>query len=237
MATNKIPLLMLSATCRPIAVDSILRNLKLQPTDIKMIEGELTRPEIRIIRVTMDHPLKSADDLLKIYAPHTATSANEIVPTLIYSGTRNATFQVMKVINEARKTKLHEYDPNDKFIRRFHSCTGDSDKLLNMDDFTNGLYPVISTTMALGLGQNLKRVRCVIHLGRGDPSSIVQMVGRCGRGGNGGLALLFVEPVRKSGKNCVEDFDADDMGGDDTRMDSLAVTPLCLRVGLTCDNK
>jgi superfamily II DNA helicase RecQ len=56
---------------------------------------------------------------------------------------------------------------------------GDSDKLLSMDNFSNGLYPIILTTMALGLGRNLKRVRCVIDLGRGDPFSIVQMVGRC----------------------------------------------------------
>jgi hypothetical protein len=107
MSTKKIPSLILSETCCPIAVDSIIRNLKLQPTNIKMIEGELIRPKIRIIRVTMDHPLKSADELLKIYAPHTATNANKIVRTLIYSGTWNATFQVMKVINKARKTKLN----------------------------------------------------------------------------------------------------------------------------------
>jgi superfamily II DNA helicase RecQ len=185
----------------------------------------------------MDYTLKSANDLLKIYAPHTATHASQIVPTLIYSGSRNGTFQVMKVINEARNTKLHEYDPTDMLIQWFHSCTAKGDKISNMEDFSNELFPVILTTMALGLGQNLKRVRCVIHLGRGDPSSIVQMVGRCGRGGNGGLALLFMEPTRKKGKNCIADFDPNNMGGDDTRMDSLEVTPLCLRVALTCNNR
>ena len=30
----------------------------------------------------------------------------------------------------------------------------------------NQFFPVVSTTMALGLGQNLKRFRCVINMGR-----------------------------------------------------------------------
>ncbi|EFP85628.2 uncharacterized protein PGTG_10957 [Puccinia graminis f. sp. tritici CRL 75-36-700-3] len=236
MATNNVPLLMLSATCRPIAVDSILQNLKLQQTDVKMIDGELTRPEIRLIHISMTQTLKSVDDLLRVFSPHTKTSANDTVPTLIYSGSRNATFNVMKVVNEARKTRLHEFDPADGFIRRFHSCTDDDDKITNMKDFTDGKFPIFSTTMALGLGQNLKRVRCVIHMGRGDPASIVQMVGRCGRGGNGGLALMFMEPIRKKGKNSVDDFDLIGFQDDDTRMDALAVTPVCLRIALTVDN-
>jgi superfamily II DNA helicase RecQ len=43
---------------------------------------------------------------------------------------------------------------------------------------------LISCTMALGLGQNWKRVRSVIHFGWGDPVLILQMIGRCGRAGN-----------------------------------------------------
>ncbi|PLW21659.1 hypothetical protein PCANC_03211 [Puccinia coronata f. sp. avenae] len=204
MATNKIPILLLSATCRPIAVESILNNLMLKPDDIKMIDGELTRPEIRLIRIPMKFTLKSADDLL--------------------------------MVNEARKTRWHEYDPLDQFIRRYHSCTGDGDKLENMADFTKGEFSIFSTTMALGLGQNLKRVRCVIHIGRGDPAAIGQMIGRCGRGGNPGLALLFMEPVRKKGKNTVEEFELGAYQNDDARMDALAVTKLCLQIALSVDN-
>jgi hypothetical protein len=85
----------------------------------------------------MDYNLNSEDDLLKIYAPHTATHALQIVPTLIYSGSWNGTFQIMKVINEAWKAKLHEYNPTDILIRRFHLCTG----ILNMEDFSNELFP------------------------------------------------------------------------------------------------
>ncbi|PLW11107.1 hypothetical protein PCANC_15871 [Puccinia coronata f. sp. avenae] len=236
MATNKIPILLLSATCRPIAVESILNNLMLKPDDIKMIDGELTRPEIRLIRIPMKFTLKSADDLLSLFAPHTYTPAQDAVPTLIYSGSRNATFQVMKVVNEAQKTRWHKYDPLDQFIRRYHSCTGDGDKLENMADFTKGEFPIFSTTMALGLGQNLKRVRCVIHIGRGDPAAIGQMIGRCGRGGNPGLALLFMEPVCKKGKNTVEEFELGAYQNDDARMDALAVTKLCLQIALSVEN-
>ncbi|PLW21637.1 hypothetical protein PCANC_03167 [Puccinia coronata f. sp. avenae] len=91
--------------------------------------------------------------------------------------------------------------------------------------------------MALGLGQNLKRVRFVIHMGRSDPAAIVQMVGRCGRDGNVGLGLLFMEPSRKNGRNNVGDFEEGMVQNDDARMDALAVTPLCLRIALALDNK
>jgi superfamily II DNA helicase RecQ len=176
MATDNIPLLLLSATCRPEAVAAITTSLMLQPSELSKIDGELTRPEIRFIRIYMDSTLSSCDDLLRIFAPHTTTPAQSAIPTIIYSGTRNRTFQVMKVVNEARHTKWHEYDPHDGFIRRYHAVTGDDEKERAIGDFGQAAVPVISATMALGLGQNLKRVRCVIHMGRGDPAAIVQMV-------------------------------------------------------------
>ncbi|KAA1107538.1 ATP-dependent DNA helicase sgs1 [Puccinia graminis f. sp. tritici] len=43
---NNIPILLLSATCRPVAVDAILRSLKLTKDLIKMLYEELTRKEI-----------------------------------------------------------------------------------------------------------------------------------------------------------------------------------------------
>ncbi|OAV98577.1 hypothetical protein PTTG_11872 [Puccinia triticina 1-1 BBBD Race 1] len=91
--------------------------------------------------------------------------------------------------------------------------------------------------MALGLGQNWKRVRCVIHMGRGDPSTISQMMGRCGRDGRPGLAILFMEPNRKKGKNSVKQFEhGKKQLTDDDRMDAYAVTPVCLRVANAVDN-
>ncbi|KNE99786.1 hypothetical protein PSTG_06878 [Puccinia striiformis f. sp. tritici PST-78] len=185
----------------------------------------------------MDSTLSSCDDLLRLFAPHTFTPANRAVPMIIYSGTRNRTFEAMKVVNEARKTKKHEYNPHDRFIRQYHSVTGDREKVRALEDFGKADVPVISATMALGVGQNLKRVRCVVHMGRGDPSAIVQMVGRCGRDGRPALGLLFMERTRKNGKNKVSDFEEGKAQNNNDRMDALAVTPCCLRKVITLDNK
>jgi superfamily II DNA helicase RecQ len=103
--------------------------------------------------------------------------------------------------------------------------------------FAAGDFPVIACTMALGLGQNWKRVRSVIHVGRGDPASICQMIGRCGRGGSNGLAILFVEKNCRSGKNTVKEFTNPTCQTDDKRMDALAVTPVCFRICFSIDNK
>ncbi|KNE99351.1 hypothetical protein PSTG_07469 [Puccinia striiformis f. sp. tritici PST-78] len=101
MTTNNVPVLMLSATCQSIAVLLILSSLRLQPSNVTMIDDELTRPEIRIIRIPLKFTLKSCDDLLRIYAPHSKVPAEKAIPMLIYSTSRNLTFQVMKIVNEA----------------------------------------------------------------------------------------------------------------------------------------
>ncbi|EFP80654.2 uncharacterized protein PGTG_06610 [Puccinia graminis f. sp. tritici CRL 75-36-700-3] len=231
------PILLLSATCRPQAIKGILASLKINEESISFRNAELSRPDIRIARVPMKASLKSCDDLLMLYGPRSCIPDNEMIPSLIYSTSRNLTMQVSKVVHEARRIPEGHHDPNSTFARRFHAVTGDKSKKKTTEQFAAGQFPVISCTMALGLGQNWKRVRSVIHLGRGDPASICQMIGRCGRGGSPGLALLFVEKSRRGGKNKIEEFTDPTNQTDDERMDALAITPVCLRICFAIDNK
>jgi superfamily II DNA/RNA helicase len=62
------------------------------------------------------------------------------------------------------------------------------------------------------------------------------MIGRCGRNGKTGLAILFVEPKQKFGLNTLEAIKKADKQSNDTRMDSLAITPVCLRIAFAIDN-
>ncbi|KAA1137117.1 ATP-dependent DNA helicase sgs1 [Puccinia graminis f. sp. tritici] len=233
---NNKPILLLSATCRPVAVEGIMKSLKLNQDNLEILRGELTRPEIRIIRVTMDHSLASTLDLVKLFPSVNDVSNDDLVPTLIYSSSRNRTLTAMDVIDLARETPGAAFDPPSSCIRRFHSCTGEQDKADCIEDFAAGKFPMISCTMALGLGQNWKRVRMVVHMGRGDPASICQMIGRCGRDGRPGLAVLFVEKNRRNGKNSVNQFAPAAYQSDPDRMDALAITPVCLRIAFSMDN-
>lgn len=52
-ATDKAPLLLMSATCPPRHCDLIYSNLKIRKDDIDYVEGELARPEITIMRLQM----------------------------------------------------------------------------------------------------------------------------------------------------------------------------------------
>ncbi|POW15735.1 hypothetical protein PSTT_01971 [Puccinia striiformis] len=234
MAMNVSTLLM-SATCRPQAVDKILVSLKITPDNITFVRGELSRPEITIWQIPMKHSLSSGDDLLQLFGREEFIPDGDIPPTIIYSSTRHLTLQVLRVLNDARG-KCGQLSPKSTFARRYHACTGDLDKKQVIEDFESGVFPVISSTMALGLGQNWSRVRRVVHVGRGDPATIFQMIGRCGRGGNPGLAIMFVDPVRRNGKNKVSDFTNHENQNDDDRMDGLAITPVCLRVSFAIDN-
>ncbi|OAV85967.1 hypothetical protein PTTG_30161 [Puccinia triticina 1-1 BBBD Race 1] len=204
LATKNTPILFLSATCCPLAVTEILKNLKIPEESVNFVRAELTRPEIRILRYPMESSLKSVNKILPMFGKKEDVKSKEVVPTLIYSGTRNATLQVMKVVNQAHGTTGGEYNPESSLIRRYHACTGDMDKEDVISGYERGDFPCISCTMALGLGQNWKRVRRVIHIGRSDPLCICQMIGRCGRDGREGLAILLVEPKRKWGLNTPE---------------------------------
>ncbi|PLW47611.1 hypothetical protein PCANC_18672 [Puccinia coronata f. sp. avenae] len=78
--------------------------------NIIFVRGELTRPKIQILRVVMKCSLKSNHDLLWVIEK-VETVDKDIAPTLIYAGTRNATLQVMKVVNQSRKKPTAERNP------------------------------------------------------------------------------------------------------------------------------
>ncbi|PLW43784.1 hypothetical protein PCASD_09397 [Puccinia coronata f. sp. avenae] len=159
-----------------------------------------------------------------------------MVPTLIYSGSRNRTLSVLHAIDLAREVPGQSLKPKSSCAKRYHSCTADGDKQDCISDFAAGNFPLISCTMALGLGQNWKRVRMIMNTGRGDPTAIFQMVGRCGQDGRPGLAILLVEKKRRGGKNQISDFVQGCEQSNDDRMDALAITPVCLRIAFSIDN-
>ncbi|KNE93805.1 hypothetical protein PSTG_12809 [Puccinia striiformis f. sp. tritici PST-78] len=236
LTKNNAPLLLMSATCRPAAIEAIKKNLKLLDTHIDVLRGELTRPEICIIRLPMTASIQSCEDLSKLYGPKDETPDDQLVPSLIYHGTRKRTLQGVEVLAKYRGTPRNHLDPRNTLARRYHACTGDLDKKDTIEDFSQGKVPILSCTLALGMGQNWSLVRQVVHIGRGDPSLVCQMVGRCGRDGRPGLAILFVEPNQPKGKNKPEDFTPGQIQSDEDRMDALAVTPVCLRIAFSMDN-
>ncbi|KAA1077444.1 hypothetical protein PGT21_007932 [Puccinia graminis f. sp. tritici] len=237
MTRNNMPMLLMSATCRPVAIQAIKKSLKLSDHTLWMLNGELTRPGIRFIRVTMESSLRSCEDLLGVYAPKITTPDAKVVPTIIYSGSRHRTMKVLDVLDRARGAPDSANNSESTFARRFHSITGDLCKIDVANDFAEGKFPIVSATMALGLGQNWSRVRSVIHMGRGDPAAICQMLGRCGRDGRPGVAIMFVEKTRIGGKNLVHQIVDGVEQSDDDRMDALAITPVCLRIAFALDTK
>lgn len=235
LVTDEVPLILMSATCTPQAIQAILLNLKIDPSNVRFHRAELTRPELRLIRRTFKRPMKAS--LQGIFAHHTIVPTEKIPPSLIYAGTQNATLEHMRIINSARGQPSETKNGSSAFVRRFHATTGPRAKLSAVEAYIAGHLAVLCCTLALGLGQNWHRVRRVIIVGRHDPCNFIQMAGRCGRDGRRGLALLLVEGTRTNGKNRVEDFTSPTVMTDDDRMDALAITVVCLRVALAVDLK
>ncbi|PLW09339.1 hypothetical protein PCASD_19646 [Puccinia coronata f. sp. avenae] len=132
---NNIPILLLSATCRPIAVKAIKESLRLDDSEIDILRGELTRPEIRIIRVQMDYSLSSCLDLIKVFPSINDVRNEDLIPALVYSGSRIKTLTAMEVISRAREIPGDAFNPHSTCARRYHSCTGDRDKVKTGNGF------------------------------------------------------------------------------------------------------
>ncbi|KAI7934380.1 hypothetical protein MJO28_017097 [Puccinia striiformis f. sp. tritici] len=215
----------------------ILRSLRIPEDNVTFVRAELTRPELRILRVPMECSLQSTKDLSRAFGSEKDVPNQKLPPTLVYSGNRNGTLDWMKVINKKQGVVDGHKDPYNTLIRRYHACTGDMDKDDTIGEFEKADFPMIACTMmALGLGQNWKHVRRVIIVGRGDPSCICQMMGCCSRNGKPGLVILFMEKKRKFGLNTPEAIAKADKEDDDVRMDSLAIIPICLRITFSVDN-
>ncbi|KAH9821925.1 hypothetical protein DFH28DRAFT_854395, partial [Melampsora americana] len=71
-----------------------------------------------------------------------------------------------------------------------------------------------------------------------QPSSVAQMIGRCGRDGRPGVGIMLVEEKRggAGAKNHVQEFGNPKSWSDDNRMDALAITRVPLRVAMAVDN-
>ncbi|KAA1077694.1 hypothetical protein PGT21_016240 [Puccinia graminis f. sp. tritici] len=147
-ATEGVPLLLLLATCWPVAIQLILENLKITEDNITFVRAELKRPKIRILHLPILYSLKSDHDLIPIIKQQ-GTRSKDIALLLIYSGQRNATLQVMKNVNKARGTPGAEYNPWSLVIRCYHANTGDYAKEDAIKAFASGKFPYISCTMAL----------------------------------------------------------------------------------------
>lgn len=115
MASNMIPVLLLSATFRPIAIEEIMTSLKILDNYINIIRGEMSHPEIRMIQMPLSRPLSSAEDLRSLFSDSTIVSNEDLPPMLIYSGTQNDTAKVHHVINQARGTPEDRHNGKSPF--------------------------------------------------------------------------------------------------------------------------
>lgn len=236
MATEDVPILLMSATCRPQAVQSILDSLSIVPKHISLIQGELVRPELQYIRIYLARPLDTAEDLKPIIPSILDVSNKDLPPMLIYSGTQTGTMTVIEAVCNARGTPEDIRNGNSDCIQRFTSVTGDKDKVSRAKYFGEGKFPIFSATSALGLGQNWTRVRVVIVMGAMDPSETNQMGGRAGRGGDEGLVIMFVQSSMTKGPKSAEEIVVTNSMTNDDRMHAIRLTPCCLRVAYALDS-
>ncbi|KAI7938221.1 hypothetical protein MJO28_015141 [Puccinia striiformis f. sp. tritici] len=86
LTRNNKSILLMSATSPPIAIEGIKKSLKLEPHNLTIVQGELTRPKIQIICVHITESMALCGHLLLVFPSKANVSDDSIFPTLIYSG-------------------------------------------------------------------------------------------------------------------------------------------------------
>lgn len=230
LATESVPTLLMSATCPPRHFDQILASLKITRDYIDILRGELVRPEIRFIRIKINHGRSSMECLKTFFGTRTLISDAELVPTLVYCHTQNDTYLALKAINSARGNDSDSCNGLSTCVRRYHASTCPIDKLRRAQDFGSAKFAVMTCTNALGLGQNWTRVRRVIIMGQLDPMEVLQMAGRGGRDGRPSIAFLIVNHVAQTDCNALWSLRDQTEQDNDQQMHAMSVTDVCLRV-------
>ncbi|KNZ53015.1 hypothetical protein VP01_3370g6, partial [Puccinia sorghi] len=75
------------------------------------------------------------------------------------------------------------------------------------------------------LAQNWTFFCCVVTLGRGEPSTVFQMIGWCGRDGKPGLGIMFVEKSQVGGKKNLDQITQNGQKNENYWMNALEITP------------
>lgn len=221
----------MSATCPPNQFQEILTSLKITPDAINVHKGELTRPEIRFIRIAVARKSKLLESLKTFFPPQTAIVDSDLPKTLVYCQTQNDTFLALQAINSARENLSDTSNGLSSCVRRFHASTCPMDKAKRTEDFAAGLFPIMTCTNALGMGQNWPGIRRVIIVGMLDPLEVLQMAGRGGRDGRPAVAFLLVEDLSRSEQDSLDSVPDPTSQNNDHRMFAMTITGVCLRVG------
>ncbi|EGG09927.1 uncharacterized protein MELLADRAFT_103868 [Melampsora larici-populina 98AG31] len=201
-----------------------------------MQTGEMVRPELRYIRVSMSEPLETAEDLLSIIPSETVVSNKELPRMLIYSGTIDRTLGVMRAVCNARGNPDDINNGISDCIRRYHSLTGEEDKKERAREFgVEEKFPILSCTPAFEFGQSFKPVKIVVIMGAMDPSISNLIGGRAGRNVDCGLVIHFVQPNMPNSPNTASEVVVTDTMNNEERMHAFRLTPCCLRAAYNMD--
>ena len=139
---------------------------------------------------------------------HLQSSPNAVKKIIVYVHSINACQQIFNWILDELGENIFcgEKASNNKIADMFHAHTDEDSKQRIMEHFVSkdGNLKVLISTVAFGMGVNIRDVDMVVHWGV-PPSSLSywQEIGRCARDGREGYAICYA--YKRSVTNCKEE--------------------------------
>lgn len=200
------PTLVLTATVTKKTQEDLFEVLGLTEENTHVVAALPDRPNIFL---HLEQVVENFEEELKWLPDHLKQEPTNVKKMIIYVRSINTCQQMFTwLLDELEEGFFFggERIPENRIVEMFHANTDDISKKRIMEQFisTSGHLKLLISTVAFGMGVNIKDVDLIIHWGL--PSSSLcywQEIGRCARDGRNGYAICY--SFKRSENICQDD--------------------------------
>jgi superfamily II DNA helicase RecQ len=190
-----VSFLLLSATVTQRVLDDIYARLSFDTRKVSLVALPPDRPNIYID--VKHQPNYDVERDLKWLVDDLEAQKINRVKTLIFAYSISQVASIYEYFMESLDRRAYiggEIDPSKRLVSMFHGHIGDALHQFTLDEFrkADSTIRVLISTVAFGMGIEIRDIQMVIHYGRvKSVMSYWQEVGRAGRDGSASRAIWY----------------------------------------------